>query len=157
MPKNHINEGIMAEIQREILDKLKAWKENPRRKPLVLQGARQVGKSWALKKFGRECFEDMVYINFDTMPAVKEDFKRTKEPLKLIKSMELMTGKKIIPTSTLIVLDEIQECNEALNSLKYFCEDAPEYAVVCAGSLLGVALNRTGASFPVGKVDFMAL
>lgn len=147
----------MAEIQREILDKMKAWKENPRRKPLVLQGARQVGKSWALKKFGRECFEDMVYINFDTMPAVKEDFKRTKEPLKLIKSMELMTGKKIIPTSTLIVLDEIQECNEALNSLKYFCEDAPEYAVVCAGSLLGVALNRTGASFPVGKVDFMTL
>lgn len=147
----------MAEIQREILDNLKAWKENPRRKPLVLQGARQVGKSWALKKFGRECFEDMVYINFDTMPVVKEDFKRTKEPLKLIKSMELMTGKKISPTSTLIVLDEIQECNEALNSLKYFCEDAPEYVVVCAGSLLGVALNRTGASFPVGKVDFMTL
>ncbi len=99
----------------------------------------------------------MVYINFDTMPAVKEDFKRTKEPLKLIKSMELMTGKNISPASTLIVLDEIQECNEALNSLKYFCEDAPEYAVVCAGSLLGVALNRTGASFPVGKVDFMTL
>ena len=108
----------MAEIQREILDKLKAWKENPRRKPLVLQGARQVGKAWALKKFGRECFEDMVYINFDTMPAVKEDFKRTKEPLKRAKSMELMTGKKIFPTSTLIVLDEIQECNEALNSLR---------------------------------------
>ena len=83
----------MAEIQRLILDKLKAWKENPHRKPLVLQGARQVGKSWALKKFGRESFEDMVYINFDTMPAMKEDFKRTKEPLKLIKSMELMTGK----------------------------------------------------------------
>ena len=133
----------MAEIQRDILDKLKAWKENPRRKPLVLQGARQVGKSWALKKFGRESFEDMVYLNFATMPAMKEDFKRTKEPLKLIKSMELMTGKKISSTSTLIVLDEIQECNEALNSLKYFCEDAPEYAVVCAGSLLGVALNRT--------------
>ena len=147
----------MAEIQRAITERLKAWKENPRRKPLVLQGARQVGKSWALKKFGKECFEDMVYINFDTMPAVKEDFKRTKEPLKLIRSMEMMTGKAISPSSTLIILDEIQECNEALNSLKYFCEDAPEYAVVCAGSLLGVALNRTGASFPVGKVDFMTL
>ena len=142
----------MAEIQREILDKLKAWKENPRRKPLVLQGARQVGKSWALKKFGRECFEDMVYINFDTMPAVKEDFKRTKEPLKLIKSMELMTGKKIIPTSTLIVLDEIQECNEALNSLKYFCEDAPEYHIIAAGSLLGVAVKKRKMTVPVGKV-----
>ena len=147
----------MAEIQREIIERLKVWKENPRRKPLVLQGARQVGKSWALKKFGKEFFGDIVYINFDTMPAVKEDFKRTKEPQKLIKSMEMMVGKAISPSSTLIILDEIQECNEALNSLKYFCEDAPEYAVVCAGSLLGVALNRTGASFPVGKVDFMTL
>lgn len=139
------------------MDKLRTWKIHPRRKPLVLQGARQVGKSWALKKFGKECFEDVVYINFDTMPSVKEDFKRTKEPLKLIKLMEMMTGKAISPDTTLIIFDEIQECNEALNSLKYFCEDAPEYAVVCAGSLLGVALNRSGASFPVGKVDFMAL
>ena len=145
------------EIKREIMDKLRTWKIHPRRKPLVLQGARQVGKSWALKKFGKECFEDVVYINFDTMPSVKEDFKRTKEPLKLIKLMEMMTGKAISPDTTLIIFDEIQECNEALNSLKYFCEDAPEYAVVCAGSLLGVALNRSGASFPVGKVDFMAL
>ena len=145
------------EIKRDIIDKLKAWKKSPRRKPLVLQGARQVGKSWALKKFGKECFEDVVYINFDTMPSVKEDFKRTKEPLKLIKSMEMMMGRAISSETTLIILDEIQECNEALNSLKYFCEDAPEYAVVCAGSLLGVALNRSGASFPVGKVDFMTL
>lgn len=145
------------EIKRDITNKLKAWKENPRRKPLVLQGARQVGKSWALKKFGNECFEDTVYINFDTMPEVKEDFKRTKEPLKLIKIMEMMAGKAISPVSTLIIFDEIQECNDALNSLKYFCEDAPQYAVVCAGSLLGVALNRSGASFPVGKVDFMTL
>jgi uncharacterized protein len=145
------------EIKREIMDKLRTWKIHPRRKPLVLQGARQVGKSWALKKFGKECFEDVVYINFDTMPSVKEDFKRTKEPLKLIKLMEMMTGKAISPDTTLIIFDEIQECNEALNSLKYFCEDAPEYAVVCAGSLLGVALNRSGASFPVGKVDFMTL
>lgn len=147
----------MVEIRREIIGKLKVWKDNPRRKPLVLQGARQVGKSWALKKFGKECFEDIVYINFDTMPAIKEDFKRTKEPLKLIKLMELMIGRTIKPSSTLIIFDEIQECNEALNSLKYFCEDAPEYAVVCAGSLLGVALNRAGASFPVGKVHFMTL
>ena len=145
------------EIKRDIIEKLKAWKENPRRKPLVLQGARQVGKSWALKKFGKECFEDIVYINFDTMPALKEDFRRTKVPAQLIRQMEIMTGKPITPSSTLIILDEIQECNDALNSLKYFCEDAPEYAVVCAGSLLGVALNRSGASFPVGKVNFMTL
>lgn len=145
------------EIKRDIIDQLKAWKTNPRRKPLVLQGARQVGKSWALKKFGKECFEDVVYINFDTMPSIKEDFKRTKEPQKLIKSMEMMMGRTISSDSTLIIFDEVQECNEALNSLKYFCEDAPEYAVVCAGSLLGVALNRSGASFPVGKVDFMTL
>ena len=116
------------EIKRDIIEKLKAWKENPRRKPLVLQGARQVGKSWALKKFGKECFEDIVYINFDTMPALKEDFRRTKVPAQLIRQMEIMTGKPIAPSSTLIILDEIQECNDALNSLKYFCEDAPEYA-----------------------------
>ena len=145
------------EIKRDIIEKLKAWKENPRRKPLVLQGARQVGKSWALKKFGKECFEDIVYINFDTMPALKEDFRRTKVPAQLIRQMEIMTGKPITPSSTLIILDEIQECNDALNSLKYFCEDAPEYAVVCAGSLLGGALKRSGASFPVGKVNFMTL
>lgn len=145
------------EIKRDIIEKLKAWKENPRRKPLVLQGARQVGKSWALKKFGKECFDDILYINFDTMPALKEDFRRTKVPAQLIRQMEIMTGKPITPSSTLIILDEIQECNDALNSLKYFCEDAPEYAVVCAGSLLGVALNRSGASFPVGKVNFMTL
>ncbi len=145
------------EIKRDIIEKLKVWKDNPRRKPLVLQGARQVGKSWALKKFGKECFDDVVYINFDTMPNVKEDFKRTKEPHSLIKAMEMMMGKAISASATLIIFDEIQECNEALNSLKYFCEDAPEYAVVCAGSLMGVALNRSGASFPVGKVDFMTL
>lgn len=145
------------EIKRELIDKLKTWKDNPRRKPLVLQGARQVGKSWVLKKFGQECYEDVVYVNFDTMPGVKEDFKRTKEPHKLLKVLGMMAGRAISASTTLIIFDEIQECNEALNSLKYFCEDAPEYSIVCAGSLLGVALNRAGASFPVGKVDFMNL
>lgn len=145
------------EIKRDIIDKLKTWKDNPRRKPLVLQGARQVGKSWVLKKFGQECYEDVVYVNFDTMPSIKKDFQRTKEPHKLLKVLEMMSGRAISPSSTLIIFDEIQECNEALNSLKYFCEDAPAYSIVCAGSLLGVALNRAGASFPVGKVDFMNL
>lgn len=145
------------EITRDILSDLKEWKNSPRRKPLVLQGARQVGKSWVLKKFGELCFADTVYINFDTMPLLKEDFKRTKDPRQLIKVLEMTVGHKINADATLIILDEIQECNEALNSLKYFCEDASEYAVVCAGSLLGVALNRSGASFPVGKVCFMTL
>lgn len=145
------------EIKREIIERLKAWKDSPRRKPLVLQGARQVGKSWTLKKFGKEFFENVVYVNFDTMPDIKKDFKKTKNPRELIRLMEIMTGRAISSDSTLIIFDEVQECNEALNSLKYFCEEAPEYAVVCAGSLLGVALNRTGASFPVGKVDFMTL
>ena len=145
------------EIKRDIIDHLKEWKTSTRRKPLVLQGARQVGKSWALKKFGKECFESTVYINFDTMPTIKEDFARTKEPRKLLKILEMTMGQAINPDSTLIIFDEIQECNDALNSLKYFCEDAREYCIVCAGSLLGVALNRSGASFPVGKVDFMRL
>ena len=145
------------EILRDLFDDLLRWKTSPRRKPLVLQGARQVGKSWLLKEFGRKCFADTVYLNFDTMPAVKDDFRRTKDPRQLVRMMEMMAGRPIVPSSTLIVFDEIQECNDALNSLKYFCEEAPEYAVVCAGSLLGVALNRSGASFPVGKVDFLTL
>lgn len=145
------------EIKRSLLVQLKAWKESPRRKPLVLQGARQVGKSWLLKEFGRECFADTVYVNFDTMPGLKEDFKRSKSPEQLLKALAMTTGQTVIPGQTLVILDEIQECNEALNSLKYFCEDTPEYAVACAGSLLGVALNRTGASFPVGKVNFLTL
>lgn len=145
------------EITRDIFIDLKAWKDSMRRKPLVLQGARQVGKSWALRKFGKECFEKLAYINFDTMPELKEDFKRSKRPSDIIKVLEMTLGMSIQPDTTLIVFDEIQECNEALNSLKYFCEDAREYAIACAGSLLGVALNRHGASFPVGKVDFMNL
>ncbi len=144
-------------IERIITEELKAWKENPRRKPLVLQGARQVGKSWVMKLFGKECFKNYVYVNFDTQPEVKIEFARTKEPARLIKQMELIYGLHITPGDTLIILDEIQECNDALNALKYFYEDAPEYAIMCAGSLLGVALGRSGASFPVGKVDFLSL
>lgn len=144
-------------IKRDIVADLLAWKDSRRRKPLVLQGARQVGKSWILKAFGAECFDNVVYFNFDTMPELKADFVRTKRPTELVKVLEMTCGEKILPEKTLIVFDEIQECNEALNSLKYFCEDAREYAIACAGSLLGVALNRDGASFPVGKVDFLTL
>lgn len=144
-------------IKRDIIEQLNKWKESPRRKPLVLQGARQVGKSWALKKFGEESFGDVAYFNFDTMPLLCEEFKRTKQPQEIVKMLCMTIGKAIKPEHTLIIFDEIQECNEALNSLKYFCEESREFPVVCAGSLLGVALNRSGASFPVGKVDFMQL
>lgn len=143
------------EIYRSILKDLAAWKDSRFRKPLVLQGARQVGKSWVLNKFGKDCFDNCVYVNFDTMPEIKQDFARTKDPKRLINVLSMVSGMKIEPGRTLVILDEIQECNDALNSLKYFCEQAPEYAIVCAGSLLGVALNRQGASFPVGKVDFI--
>ncbi len=143
------------EIQRDIIEELKTWKNSRYRKPLVLQGARQVGKSWVLKKFGELCFANTVYFNFDLQNSLREDFKKTKEPTQLLRSLSLSSRAKIEPEKTLIIFDEIQECNEALNSLKYFQEMAPEYVIVCAGSLLGVALNRNNMSFPVGKVDFL--
>lgn len=144
-------------INRDIIKDLEAWKNSPLRKPLVLQGARQVGKSFVLKKFGADFFENCVYLNFDFEKEHKSEFERTKDPQRLISYISAVKGQKILPQKTLLIFDEIQECNDALNSLKYFCELAPEYAVACAGSLLGVALNREGASFPVGKVDFLTL
>ncbi len=145
------------EIKRQIIEQLKEWKENPHRKPLVLQGARQVGKSWAMKQFGTECYSNVIYINFDLQPELKSEFAYTKEPARLISRLEMIFGQKIQAGSTLIIIDEIQECNDALNCLKYFYENAPDYHIICAGSLLGVALGRSGASFPVGKVDFLTL
>ncbi len=144
-------------IERRIIGQLAEWKSSPRRKPLVLQGARQVGKSWAMKQFGAACYRNTVYINFDTQPELKSEFSLTKDPRRLVARLEMIFGQAIQPAETLIIFDEIQECNDALNSLKYFCEDAPEYHIICAGSLLGVALGRSGASFPVGKVDFLTL
>jgi predicted AAA+ superfamily ATPase len=124
---------------------------------LVLQGARQVGKSFVLKKFGEQCFTNCVSLDFDFEPEHKTEFAKTKDPRRLIAYISAVKGVKINPEDTLLIFDEIQECNDALNSLKYFCEQMPEQAIVCAGSLLGVALKREGASFPVGKVDFLTL
>jgi len=143
-------------IERDALKNLIQWKENKNRKPLILQGARQVGKTWLLKEFGKRAFDHVAYFNFDTQPALKEFFTKTKEPHQIIKFLSFLNQQPIKPNETLIVFDEIQECYEALNSLKYFCEDAPEYFVACAGSLLGVAMNK-GATFPVGKVDFLTI
>lgn len=144
-------------IRREIINNLRNWKDSPYRKPLVLQGARQVGKSFVLKEFGEQYFDNCCYINFDFEKEHKPEFAKTKDPARLISYLSMVKGIDIKPETTLIIFDEIQECNDALNSLKYFNELMPGQAVVCAGSLLGVALKREGSSFPVGKVDFLTL
>jgi predicted AAA+ superfamily ATPase len=143
-------------IKRNVLRQLIEWKDQPNRKPLILQGARQVGKTWLLKTFGETGFENVAYFNFDKQVELKQFFLTTKDPLRILENLSLVHGKAILPQTTLIIFDEIQECNEALNALKYFSEDTPEYVIACAGSLLGVAMSR-GASFPVGKVDFMKI
>ena len=140
-------------IVREILNDLKVWKDNPGRKPLILQGARQVGKTWILKHFGEQFFENTAYFNFDLQTEIKDFFEKTKDPVRIIEFLSIINGRPILPGNTLIIFDEIQECNAALNSLKYFNEEHSEYIIAGAGSLLGVALSR-GASFPVGNVEF---
>jgi len=141
-------------IKRNIEKKLIEWKNKPKRKPLILQGVRQVGKTWILKYFGENYFENVAYFNFDRQMELKQFFKNTKDPKRILQNLTLVNTKAILPQKTLIIFDEIQECNEALNSLKYFYEEMPEYTIACAGSLLGVAMSRD-TSFPVGKVDFM--
>lgn len=144
------------EIKRHILQELVAWKGKPGRKPLILQGARQVGKTWLLKYFGNNYFGDVAYFNFDRQKELKQFFETTKDPKRILDNLSLVHGKAILPQSTLIIFDEIQECNDALNALKYFSEEASEFSIAGAGSLLGVAMSR-GASFPVGKVDFIQI
>lgn len=141
-------------IERTVQKKLSAWKIDPNRKPLVLQGARQVGKTWLLKHFGAAEFDNVAYFNFEEQPDLKQFFENTKDIQRIVQNLSLLHGLPIEPQKTLIIFDEIQECNEALNTLKYFYENAPEYAVASAGSLLGVAMSK-GNSFPVGKVDFL--
>lgn len=141
-------------FEREVIKQLSAWKADEKRKPLVIHGARQVGKTWVLKHFGKEYFEDVAYFSLDKDESGLCDiFRTTKDPQRIIQQLSFLHGKRINPQTTLLILDEIQECNEALNALKYFCEEAPEYAVACAGSLLGIYLNHIGNSFPVGKVN----
>lgn len=144
------------EIKRSIQKRLSTWKQTPDRKPLILQGARQVGKTWLLKHFGASEFNTVAYFNFEEQPDLKQFFENTKDVSRIIQNLSLVHGQAILPQKTLIIFDEIQECNDALNALKYFFENAPEFAVACAGSLLGVTMSR-GNSFPVGKVDFLQL
>ncbi len=142
-------------MKRFITDKLLKWKNSNNRKPLILKGARQVGKTYILKEFGDKNYENVAYFNFDHDEGLASLFNDTKEPIRIIEQLSLAIGKKISPETTLIIFDEIQECPNALNSLKYFCEEASEYHIACAGSLLGIRLSKT--SFPVGKVEFLNL
>lgn len=142
------------EIKRDIMSALAEWKQRPGRKPLIIQGVRQIGKTWVMRKFGEEHFDYVAYFNFDASEELCREFENTKEPNRLLDILRLYTPVPVEPERTLIIFDEIQESNKALNSLKYFCEDAPEYHIVAAGSLLGVSLS-SGDSFPVGKVEFL--
>lgn len=143
-------------MYRFTIEKLYKWKESKHRKPLIIEGARQVGKTWLMKEFGKTAYKDCVYINFDSNSVMAELFASDLNVSRIITGIELYAGKKIDPEETLLIFDEVQEVPKALSSLKYFYEDAPQYQIICAGSLLGIALHG-GTSFPVGKVDFMSL
>ena len=143
-------------MKRLLIDNLITWKNSKNRLPLVLKGARQVGKTWLLNEFGRVAFDDVLYINFENAPGLKETFDGDISPKRLLDLLGALHGKRIQPEKTLMIFDEVQEIPRALTALKYFAENAPEYAICCAGSLLGVALH-SGTSFPVGKVDFLTL
>ena len=143
-------------MYRTAIEKLYKWKESRYRKPLIIEGARQVGKTWLMKEFGSKAYSDTVYINFDSNPRMEELFSKDLDIDRLIMGIELYSEKKIDPENTLIIFDEVQEVPRALTSLKYFCENAPQYHIVCAGSMLGIALH-SGTSFPVGKVNFLKL
>lgn len=138
------------------IEQLQKWKTKKRRKPLIIRGARQVGKTWLMKEFGASEYKSTVYINFDNNERMKALFEGSMEVERLVTGLELYAGHKIDPDNTLLIFDEVQEAPRALTSLKYFNEDAPQYQIVCAGSLLGVALHQ-GTSFPVGKVEFLDL
>lgn len=142
-------------MYRKISEKLVAWKNKPSRKPLILKGARRVGKTYSLLAFGRNSFEHVAYFNFELNPALVEIFQGDINPKRLIPLLENICGARISKTESLIILDEIQACPRALTALKYFWELAPEYHVAAAGSLLGIAVNREEFSFPVGCVDIM--
>lgn len=143
-------------MYRKLLADLITWKDKKDRLPLILRGARQVGKTWLLNEFGRACFDDVLYINFENVGDWGELFDGVIEPGRIIDLLGAWHGRKVVPEKTLLIFDEVQEMPRALTALKYFAESAPEYPICCAGSLLGVALHK-GTSFPVGKVDFLTL
>lgn len=143
-------------MYRFAIEKLAQWKTSNRRKPLIIEGARQVGKTWLMKEFGAKAYADTVYINFDSNSRMAELFASDLDPDRIVMGLELYAGHKIDAENTLLIFDEVQEVPRALSALKYFFENAPQYHILCAGSLLGIALHG-GTSFPVGKVDFLKL
>ena len=143
-------------MRRHLLSKLQLWKDSPSRKPLILQGARQTGKTWLLKAFGEACYTNTAVFNFEETPSLASLFSGSLKPDLLLDGLSALHGRRLNPADTLIIFDEIQEAPRALTSLKYFAENAPEYHVACAGSLLGIGMS-TGHSFPVGKTDFLDL
>lgn len=144
-------------MKRQIMEKLIQWKESENRKPLIIHGARQVGKTYIIKQFGKEHYENLIYVNFETNQEFSSQIADSIDPKYVIHKLELFFGEKIIPGKTLLFFDEIQANERALTSLKYFCEEAPEYHVIAAGSLLGIAINREQYSFPVGKVQMLTM
>ena len=142
-------------MQREIINDLIKWKDFKNRKPLIIHGARQVGKTYIVKQFGKDFYENLIYVNFETNPELSSQIEASIDAKYIVNKLELFYGEKIIPGKTLIFFDEIQANERALTSLKYFCEDAPEYHIIAAGSLLGIAINRENYSFPVGKVQMI--
>jgi len=145
---------MVPRMERYILNDLLKWKDSKYRKPLILKGVRQVGKTWILKEFGKRFYENVAYFNFDENEEYRQFFELTKDVNRILQNLVFASGQTVNPEKTLIIFDEVQDCPKVLNSLKYFCENASEYHVVCAGSLLGIALSKP-ASFPVGKVEFM--
>lgn len=143
-------------MERFILKELLNWKNSLYRKPLILKGVRQVGKTWLLKEFGRRYYENTAYFNFDENEEYRQFFETTKDVSRILQNLMMASSQKILPEKTLLIFDEIQDCPQVINSLKYFCENAPEYHIASAGSLLGIALAKP-SSFPVGKVNFMQI
>ena len=144
-------------MYRKIMEYLEKWKASEHRKPLILQGARQVGKTYSILEFGRTHYENVAYFNFETNPKLNDTFAEDISPNYLVPILSHIAGQTNVREKTLIVFDEVQLCERALTSLKYFCENAPEYHIIVAGSLLGVAVNRAKFSFPVGKVDMKTM
>ena len=143
-------------MKRFAMDALFQWKENPDRKPLILRGARQVGKTWLMREFGRCAYQNTVYFNFDEEQSLRSIFETNKNPARIIELLSMIADEKIVPEKTLILFDEVQECPEALNSLKYFHEKANEYHLIAAGSLLGTLLAQP-KSYPVGNVNLLEI
>ena len=144
-------------MRRKVLEQLIGWKNNPKRMPLIVNGARQVGKTYIIKEFGQLYFSSVVYVNLETNLAVNSYFDTDITPMRIIQYLETTTNTRIIPGETLIVFDEIQSCARALTSMKTFCEETPEFYIIAAGSLLGITVNREDYSFPVGKVDELTM